>query len=157
MSTSSKMSKAAAAATAWALKLFLLVASVVLIVLGATSRPSADKVFVNEKSFIVERVSSPAALEKGLGGRFRLAKNHGMLFIFEHADAYCFWMKDMHFPLDILWFNDNYQLVYSQVNVSPGSYPELFCPAANALYVLEVNAGQAATIVNLPSVILRLH
>lgn len=41
--------------------------------------------------------------KKGLGGRQSLDTNTGMLFIFEKADKYPFWMKGLSFPLDFIW------------------------------------------------------
>ena len=44
---------------------------------------------------------------KGLSGRGSLSSNTGMLFIFKDKDNYGFWMRDMKFPIDIIYINDN--------------------------------------------------
>jgi len=92
----------------------------------------------------LERVSTPEALEKGLSGRESMLQNQGMLFTFPQADKHCIWMKDMRFSLDIIWADADKKVVDLRENVSPQSYPEIFCPNQQpALYVIEVNAGVA--------------
>jgi len=80
---------------------------------------------------------------RGLSGRVSLPENSGMLFIFEGEGEYGFWMKEMHFPIDIIWLDENFTVVDIKKNALPESYPELFYPKAPAQYVLEVNAGFA--------------
>lgn len=92
-------------------------------------------------AFMLDVASTPASLERGLSGRPGLDQSHGMLFIFDHADKTCFWMKDMKFDIDILWFDEGLKLVHAQQAASPASYPETFCPPINSKYVIEVTAG----------------
>ena len=42
---------------------------------------------------------------QGLSGRENLENNQGMLFLYEQAGQYSFWMKDMNFSLDIIYIN----------------------------------------------------
>jgi len=82
-------------------------------------------------------------LETGLGNRSSLPSNEGMLFVFNTPAIQCFWMKDMHFPIDIIWLSVTKNVLYIQPNVSPNTYPESFCPPFLAKYVIELNSGQA--------------
>lgn len=93
----------------------------------------------------LERVSSPEDLQRGLSGRQSLAQDRGMLFVFDAASKHCFWMKDMHFPLDMIWLDDTKTVVHVEKNVAPDTYPNSFCPDKSAQYVLEVNAGVTDT------------
>jgi len=77
----------------------------------------------------------------GLSGHDLLLPNEGMLFVFEEPDIYGFWMKDMTFAIDIVWINENKEIIYAEENVLPESYPGIFQPTSNALYVLEVPSG----------------
>lgn len=94
-------------------------------------------------SIQVEVASSEASREKGLSGRDSLAPNTGMLFVFGSEGYDCFWMKDMKFDIDMLWFDQNQNLVYMQENASKSTYPSSFCPQTAAKYVLELPAGTA--------------
>ena len=89
-----------------------------------------------------ELVSTPEAQEKGLSGRKELKQNESMLFVFNHADKYSFWMKDMNFPIDIIWITGedlrDLRVVYIKKSALPESYPEAFTPNQDAKYVLEV-------------------
>jgi len=78
--------------------------------------------------------------EQGLSGRNKLEENEGMLFVFDHIDRYAFWMKNMNFSIDIIWINDDFEVVYVKNDASPKSYPEIFKPTEKVRYVLEVNS-----------------
>ena len=52
-------------------------------------------------------------------------------------------MKDMKFPIDMLWLSGTRRVVYMAQNVSPDTYPEVFAPTRPARYVLELPAGYA--------------
>ena len=66
-----------------------------------------------------------------------------MLFVFDHDDRYRFWMKDMKFPIDIIWLDRRDRIVTIHENVSPcpADPCPVYTPPANARYVLEVSAG----------------
>lgn len=92
---------------------------------------------------IVELAKTPNEQKMGLSGRDSMPQGHGMLFVFETESRWGFWMNDMRFSLDIIWFDSNRQVVFIEQNLqpcSPQSCPT-YVPTANALYVLEVNAG----------------
>ena len=83
--------------------------------------------------------------ERALGLSGRESLEGGMWFVFPEADYYSFWMKDMKFPIDIIWVSDDFEIVDIKENVSPDSFPETFRPKAKALFVLEVPAGFSKT------------
>lgn len=87
---------------------------------------------------------TPAEQSRGLSGREGLDADMGMLFIYDRADRYTFWMPDMHFPIDIIWVDTDWRIVDIAARVLPESYPATFAPKAPGRYVLEVNAGNAA-------------
>lgn len=83
---------------------------------------------------------------RGLSGRNSLSEGSGMLFIFEKSDRWGIWMKDMRFPLDILWIKDG-RVVDMEEKVQPplagaaNSGIPVYRPDVPADFVLEVNAG----------------
>lgn len=89
----------------------------------------------------LEYAVTAADREKGLSGRTQLPPDRGLLFQFEEPGLHCFWMKDMNFPIDIVWLDSSKKIIDIRENVSPDSYPAKFCPAQNAAYGLEVRAG----------------
>jgi hypothetical protein len=86
----------------------------------------------------VDLALTSEAQEQGLSGRSGLKEDQGMLFVFDHMDKYPFWMKDMNFPIDIIWIGEDLRVVYIKKSALPESYPETFTPNQNAKYVLEV-------------------
>jgi uncharacterized membrane protein (UPF0127 family) len=103
-----------------------------------------DGLAFGSRRLSVEEVSSPEAQEKGLGSRNSISDSQGMLFVFDRADMHCFWMKDMQFPIDMLWLDASKTVVHLEQSVSPDSYPKAYCPEQNSNYVLEVQAGLSA-------------
>ncbi len=95
----------------------------------------------------VEVVDNDTTRTMGLSGREDLGRNDGMLFKFDDSSANrCFWMKDMNFPLDIIWLDQDKKVVHIENNVAPETYPQSYCPDEPAKYVLEVNAGRATEL-----------
>ena len=101
---------------------------------------------VGGKEVEVEVASTDAQREQGLSGRTSLDAGHGMLFIFDPARTVGFWMKDMHFSIDMIFADEQGTVVTIYENVSPLSYsgkqpPERFLSRVPVRYVLEVPAG----------------
>jgi uncharacterized membrane protein (UPF0127 family) len=90
----------------------------------------------------VEVADTPAERGRGLSGREMLPENGGMLFVFDTPGRHGFWMYGMKFPLDIIWIDERLRVVYFVENAQPCvNICETYEPPADALYVLEVNAG----------------
>lgn len=106
---------------------------------------SSSAVKINSIYIPVEIARDRAALTNGLSGRLSLDADKGLLFIFQKADTYRFWMPDMHFPIDIIWLNDD-SVAYINENVSNNFNPvnpAFYYAPKPVRYVLEVNAGFA--------------
>jgi hypothetical protein len=93
-------------------------------------------------TYNLEIVTDSAGQAKGLSGRTSLGKRAGMLFSYGDLQQRCIWMKDMHFSLDIIWFDASHRVTSIVPNLSPSTYPQSYC--ANAQYVVELNAGEVA-------------
>lgn len=89
----------------------------------------------------VDLAENDRTRERGLSGRQSLGKNEGMLFVFDRPDKHRFWMKDMNFPIDMIWIDENMKVVYIKKDSRPESYPETYGPDEPAKYVLEVLSG----------------
>lgn len=96
---------------------------------------------IGEVSLNVAFAPLPPEQELGLSGTKSLGADQGMLFLFPSAINQSFWMKDMNYPIDIIWLGADKTVVDVSKNVDPKSYPKTFSPKVPAQYVLEVNAG----------------
>jgi uncharacterized membrane protein (UPF0127 family) len=103
-----------------------------------------ETVKIGNSEFRSEVVSSDAKIQKGLGGRSGLYDSCAMLFKFPRAGTYSFWMKDMRFPLDIIWILDG-KIVHIEKNISE-KFSGTLSPQVDADSVLEINAGIADKI-----------
>ena len=90
-----------------------------------------------------EVADTRASRELGLSGRKQMGDDEGVLFVFDGPGRYGFWMKDMQFPLDIVWINQNGVVVSIERNLSPDTYPQTYMNQSDASYVLEMKAGLA--------------
>jgi uncharacterized membrane protein (UPF0127 family) len=82
----------------------------------------------------------------GLMYRESLAPDAGMLFLFDTPEARPFWMKNCHFPLDIVHLTREGTVVDVLANVPPCAADPCpsYLPKAASTTVLEFNGGAAA-------------
>lgn len=98
------------------------------------------------ETFTLEVADSSGRQQRGLSGRSGLDDGTGMLFVFDGPGRYSFWMKDMLFPLDIIWVKDDWCVAHIRSDVGPETYPDMFSPPVPILYVIELAAGEAARL-----------
>lgn len=100
---------------------------------------------LDEKCFKIQIADTPEKRTQGLMFISQMPEDEGMLFIFEESGGYSFWMKNTLIPLDIIWFDENMNIVFEKENAEPCKTEpcEVFTPNKPARYVLEVNAGMA--------------
>lgn len=96
---------------------------------------------INNVDLYVELADTPEKRVQGLSGRKELKNDRGMLFVFDKPNTYSFWMKDMNFPIDIIWIGEDLKITDITHNAKPESYPKIFQPKKPAKYVIEVNSG----------------
>lgn len=126
--------------------LIFLMAATILISLSIiyftdSRRSKAPFLSINGRFIKIEIADTLEERTKGLSGRKYLEKDTGLLFIFPQPDIYRFWMKDMNFPIDIIWISPDWKIVDINEALDPGTYPQTFSPSSTVQYVLEVNAG----------------
>lgn len=103
--------------------------------------PETKSLQIGEIVIGVTVASTVGERAQGLSGTEILASDQGMLFVFEKSGFYPFWMKNMHYSLDIIWIDENGLIVDISKNISPDSYPTTYASSLPIRYVLEVNAG----------------
>jgi uncharacterized membrane protein (UPF0127 family) len=125
--------------------LVLFIAGFWAIYSGISSLLDNERRLLTPKGFIsVEVVDTPELRRQGLSGLGSLADDRGMLFTFDEASTKnCFWMKDMKFSIDMVWMNEDREVVTVTPNVTPETYPETFCPEKSAKYGLEIPENRA--------------
>jgi len=104
-------------------------------------------ILVGNEKIKVELAETASEHQIGLSGRKKIDYDEGMLFIFPQQDVIpTFWMKDMLFPIDIIWIN-NGEIIQIHQNVAnpepdtPISDLVLYKPYVPIDYVLEVKGG----------------
>ena len=82
---------------------------------------------------------------KGLMFKEKLNENEGMLFVFENEQEQIFWMKNTLIPLDMVFIDENFEIVDIKTAVPCKEEPcALYKSPKPAKYVLEVNGNLTA-------------
>jgi uncharacterized protein len=101
----------------------------------------------SDLKFDLEYAKTPTQQSLGLSLRPCLPKNAAILFLFATDDKQGIWMKEMKFPIDVVWLNSDKKVVKIVKNMLPSSYetdpPTIYRPDTDSRYVLEFNKGTA--------------
>ena len=105
----------------------------------------SKQVCFKNKCFDVEIALTQEEQIKGFQFRKELDKNSGMLFVFSDLQNHYFWMKDTLIFLDMIWLDQNRQVVHIEENVPPCTKDPCknYSGIKSSLYVLEINPGLA--------------
>lgn len=101
---------------------------------------------IGDRQYTVELAETSLSRTRGLSGRTSLQEGRGMLFIFPVAAQYGFWMKDMLFPIDIVWITQGKVAdITANVPAPNAQFTSLpsYKPKQSVEMVLELPAGAA--------------
>ena len=106
------------------------------------STPHKRYLTINGQKIEIEIADTSAKRRQGLSNRQSLPPNQGMLFIFDNYARTNFWMKDMRFPIDIIWIRDDQIIgIEKNIPIPDSQILKRYTPNRPINYVLEVNAG----------------
>ncbi len=127
-----------------------LIISGVLLVIGVTFlififpnmiRP-ATNIYIGDGIFRTKLALDENARTKGLSGVKQIDADEALLMAFPSEGKWSIWMKDMLFPIDIVWLNKDKKVIYIVKNASPEDSISLSHePTSPAKYVVELPAG----------------
>lgn len=125
--------------------IILILAAVSLFLKPFNSAGKKGSLIIKNQAFTIEVADTTMSRIRGLSGRDGLSERGGMLFIFDRPSTSGFWMKDMKFPIDIIWMRENKIVGFSE-NLQPEPKKSVFTlsvyyPPGPVDKVLEVNAG----------------
>jgi hypothetical protein len=136
----------------------LAVAAVIIGIAGMLTIPADVKleyvefprgtIKLDDKILEVQIADTDSLRVRGLMFQDELPYNEGMLFVFEGSETRPMWMLNMQFNLDVIWFDENANVVAIEKNipqcittVEVVTCRENGVSGDNAKYVLEVTAG----------------
>ncbi|MDH5431280.1 MAG: DUF192 domain-containing protein [Nitrosopumilus sp.] len=133
------------------------IAAVIIGVIGMLTLPSDSKlesvefprgtILIGDIALEVQIADSEPRRVRGLMFQDQLPYDQGMIFVFDEPGLYSLWMLNMQFPLDMIWFDHNGNIVHIEKNVPPCKTAleitacQSVVPDNEALYVLEVTSG----------------
>ncbi len=113
---------------------------ILLLLTTSCSKPQSqvcfDRICVN-----VEIADTPSEQAQGL--MYRTSLDGGMIFKFDNPSRNFFWMKNTLIPLDMIWLDEQLDILYIEKNVPPCKIEDCphYGPEADSMYVIEVNSG----------------
>lgn len=111
------------------------------------SNSQTKQVCFDDRCFNVELATTSEEQERGLMERENLPADSGMLFVYQSEGDYPFWMKNTKIPLDMIWIDKDFKVVFIVTAEPCLSDPcPVYDPQKQAKYVLELNAGTAQNI-----------
>jgi uncharacterized membrane protein (UPF0127 family) len=114
---------------------------------GAAMSSGPRVILPSGTAIIVEVAGTDQEKAQGLMFRESMPKDTGMVFPFNGLEIRPFWMKNCHFPLDLVYATRDGTIVDVLKNVPPCASDPAPCdnvtPGAKSDTVLEVNAGVA--------------
>ncbi|MGI0017371.1 MAG: DUF192 domain-containing protein [Nitrosotalea sp.] len=134
------------------------IAAVIIGIVGVLTIPADSKlsevkfpmgtIKLDDKMLDVQIAETDAQRVRGLMFQNELADNQGMIFVFSQEQVVPIWMLNMQFPLDIIWFDADGNVIHIAKNVPPckSALETVTCTVQNAdgkkaKYVLEVTGG----------------
>jgi len=130
-------------------KIILLGFACVIVLFGCRNVSQAQNLVCARKAcYDVELATTAQEMSLGLMHRKHMARDKGMLFIFYKSAIQPFWMKNTLISLDMIWMDHARFVVHIEENVPPctGDPCPRYTPSREALYVLELNAGEVERI-----------
>lgn len=91
--------------------------------------------------FEIRIADNERARTQGLSGTESLPADEALLFVFDSDGKWSIWMKDMNYPIDVVWLDEAKKVVDFTTNVPPESYPKVFTPKVPARYIVEFRSG----------------
>ena len=113
-------------------------------VFPATQENRKVSVAIPDGRVIQAKVADTTGLRsRGLMGKSQLKPNEGMLFIFDAADLHMMWMKNMAISIDMIWLNENKEIIAITPALPPCQIDPcpIYGPSTPSRYVLEISAG----------------
>lgn len=133
------------------------IAAVIIGAVGLMSIPSDSKlesvqfpkgtIKIDDIALQVQVADTEPRRVRGLMFQDPLPYDQGMIFVFDEVGSYSLWMLNMQFSLDMIWFDQNGNIVHIEKDVPPCKTAletmtcQSFTPDGQALYILEVASG----------------
>jgi uncharacterized membrane protein (UPF0127 family) len=99
---------------------------------------------IKNQTFYIDVVKEQKNKQIGLSTKNSITQNYGMYFPFEKSDYHAFWMKNMKFPIDIIFLQDDIVVsIFSNIPAPKSKNEALpfYQPTEPANAVLEISAG----------------
>lgn len=116
----------------------------ILALFSAISNKYKTTAEINNHKFKVYVAKTAKDKQIGLSKYNKLPQDYGMIFLFDKESFYSFWMKDMKFPIDIIFIKNNIiTTIYANVPApkNPNDSLPSYQPKVPSNMVLEINAG----------------
>jgi len=120
---------------------FLVVGVMFLMVVLQNTLKLATNLRLGDGVFRTTLALNDGERTKGLSSVGKLDSDQALLMAFPSEGKWGVWMKDMNFPIDIVWLNSDKKIIGIVKNAPTDDYPMTYTPKTLAKYVIELPAG----------------
>ena len=98
---------------------------------------------VDDIPLYLKVASTDESKSKGYRGMVEPTSSDGILFVYESEDIIAFWMKGVPFPLDIMFFNRDLEMVnsFTMESYDQNISAKIYNSETPAQYAIEVRQG----------------
>jgi len=102
---------------------------------------------IGSKNYEIYITESRENQTTGLAAFEEIKENQGMIFEFPEEDYHAFWMKNMKFDIDMIFLDQNNQVIQIFENVQKSSYKsdtdfQTYMPKLKSKFVIEIKSGE---------------
>lgn len=100
----------------------------------------SKQIYIDTQPFNLYVALTDYEIQKGLMFEKELNETSGMIFIFNKPQVVNFWMKNTFIPLDILFVNENCEIVHIHKCAKPLDQTQI-SSRTSVKYIIELNCG----------------
>lgn len=127
------------------MSMLVIILALFVVIISKNSEDKKENIVIKFQTAEInaEVADTQEKIERGLMHRESLCEDCGMIFVFDKEKETNFWMKNTLIPLDIIFLDENKEIVNIAENAVPCKTEEcaLYPSQFPVKYAIEVNAG----------------
>lgn len=114
----------------------ILIALISCLLIACQQQTKTINLNIKGQKYNLEIAQTTLQKSKGLSDRDSICSTCGMIFVYQKESVYPFWMKNTHFPLNIIWLNQEGKIV--DIKTGQPEDTTILTPSASAQYIIEL-------------------
>ena len=121
--------------------LLVVVIGVALFLILPSMKQSTIAMNLGTGTFEAQVMTDYSEISKGISSATEFGSKQAVLMVYPDSGKWGVVVRDMGVSIDLVWLNDNKQVVYYVKSIEPSEAVKTFIPKLSAKYVVELAAG----------------